>query len=293
MSVSNGLKVMVVGLLLVAGPLAAQVVGDINDDGKADSKDLAVIEQYIDGSGILVEEQSRRADLNSDGVVDGRDANVLRSRLGLAVVSVPTLSGRASGEGTSKAGKSYRAGAKNNTFVLGVEEVVPEWVRGTWRFGSQVLEANGAFRNSDNGYQNEQISLPGDLSGMYVTIKVGTGERMQRLCWQVDNYSDERFRFTERFRDESGVVYASIADISNQGPGRADIRIRTEILDAGRYGGGGEGIGGLFGWLFGNQGGGGRVRVGDSYTRGGQMSRSSGTERTRLPDANLESLRCR
>lgn len=284
-------------LLLSVGPLAAQQAGDIDGNGKTEGADLTLLEQYLDGSGLLVEEQSRRADITGDGQVDGKDANALRQRLGIAAVEEPSLSGRASAEraGGEQRRAPYRASASGSAFSLGLEEVVPEWVRGSWRFVSQIYEARGGFSSGSGNAQSEQISLPGDLSNLYSTYKVATGERLDRLCWQVNDYSDVRFSFTEQLRDQQGAVFASTANITNRGPGRADINIRVEVLDAGNSPAGGGGmLGGIFGFLFG--GGrpiGGGVRTGDYYVRGGPMDRLGGSERARLPQVDLEALRCR
>ncbi|AGY58337.1 dockerin type I repeat-containing protein [Gloeobacter kilaueensis] len=279
-------------LLLAVGPLSAQTAGDLNGDGKVDRADLGLLEQYLDGSGLLDGDQSARADLNGDGVVNSKDANRLRQQLGIATVDEPTLNGRASSDRANSRRGGYRASASSSAFQLGVADVVPEWVRGSWRFQSQIYDARGGFGGGNN-YQSEQLSLPGDLSKLYSTYKVQTGERLDRLCWQVNDYSDARFSFTEQLRDQGGAVYASTADILNRGPGQAEIRIRVEVLDAGSGQGGGGLLGGLFGFLFNGGRPMGSLSAGDYYVRGGPMERVAGSERTRLPDVDLASLRCR
>ncbi|MBC8120791.1 MAG: hypothetical protein H7Y22_03010 [Gemmatimonadaceae bacterium] len=268
-----------------AQPAGVPGLGDINDDGRVDQADLVVLDAYLDGSGLLTDDQTRRADFNADSRVDSKDGNALRQRLGVASVPERPLDARAS---TDSGSKPLRASAEGATFQLGLESVVPEWVRGTWRFNSTVVEDRGF--NSPGGNQREEISLPGDLSGLYNSYKVSTGERLERLCWQVNSYNEERFSFTERLRDGNATVFASTADITNEGPNQAQIRIRTEILDPGRAGGGSL-LGSIFGAIFG--GGGGGIRTGDYNIRTGAMQRSLGSEKVRLQDVNLDALRCR
>lgn len=275
-----------VPLAVWAQPAGLTGPGDINDDGRVDQADLVVLDAYLDGSSLLTDEQTRRADFNADSRVDSKDGNALRQRLGIASVPERPLDARASTESSSS--KPLRASTQGATFQLGLESVVPEWVRGTWRFNSTVVEDRGF--NSQGGSQREEISLPGDLSGLYNSYKVGTGERLERLCWQVNSYDEERFSFTEHLRDGNATVFASTADITNEGPNQAQIRIRTEILNPGRAGGGSL-LGSIFGAIFG--GGGGGIQTGDYNIRTGAMQRSLGSEKVRLQDVNLDALRCR
>ncbi|MBC7882395.1 MAG: hypothetical protein H7Y37_13820 [Anaerolineae bacterium] len=287
-------------LIFLAAPAFGQTkgAGDLNNDGRVDQADLTLLEQYLDGTGLLQEEQTQHADLNGDSRIDVRDANVLRKRFGLTKLPEPF---------------NVQVGQKNSrkasAFQLGLEEVVPEWVRGNWEFSSSVYSVEGSsFGQAGGSNGDEAISLPGDLSKLYYAVKVQTGERLERLCWQVNNYSERRFNFTEQNRDSAGAVFASTFEITNRGPGVADIQIRTEIINTGngyypttpRSSGGGGLLGGLLG-LFGIRGGYGsslstsepRLIQGDAYMRGGRMFRSPGSEKNRLTDVDLAALRCR
>jgi hypothetical protein len=276
--------------LLIPVAALAQEAGDLTGDGRVDAQDLTVLEQYLSGDGLLAEEQTRLADLTGDGRIDRRDVEVLRRRLGLAAApDAPALSG---GVRDERRRQPLRATTDRSTFQLGLEEVIPEWVRGNWNFRSTILDVRGASFGASGPPLDESITLPGDLSRLYATYKVSTGERLERVCWQVESHSEERFQFQERLRDSHGAIFASTYDILNRGLGIAEIRIRTDVLDPGAAGGGGGFIGGLLGGLFGLRPGSG-LQAGDSYTRGGTMVRLPGSERQRLPQVDLESLRCR
>ena len=125
---------------------------------------------------------------------------------------------------------------------------------------------------------------------------LGTGERLQRLCWQVDNYSDQQFSFTERNQDRRGNIFNSSVEVYSQGFGRAEVRIRTTILAVGSIqGGGGSGglLNNILGVMFGGGGGSSSPQRGAYYVRGGRMNRDPGSERVRLPEVDLARLRCR
>ncbi|WP_218080273.1 dockerin type I repeat-containing protein [Anthocerotibacter panamensis] len=288
-------------LLLYSLPLAAKAAGDINGDSRVDQTDLTVLENYLKGAELFSDSQTAQADLNGDGQVDVRDINVLRQRLGLALVPEPAPPSRTfDAKADQKLASQSQRGRGKPSFDLNVADVVPEWVRGAWSFRSRVVDDFGF--DSLNRVQPEQITLPGDLSGLYVTVKTSTGERLDRVCWQVNQYSDDRFSFTEQVRDRQGAIYSSTSVIENRGAGQAQITIRTEILDAGRpfTSFGNErrgGLGGLFGLLFGSPA---RsfpsedsLRVGYYNVRTGLMLRQPGSEQKRLQDIDLNKLRCR
>jgi hypothetical protein len=289
---------LVSALILLTAPAFAQTkgAGDLNEDGRVDQSDLTLLEQYLDGTGLLQEEQTQRADLNGDSQIDVRDVNVLRKRLGLATVPEPF-----------NAQVGQKNSRKSTSFQLGLEQVVPEWVRGNWQFSSTIYSVEGSSFGG-GGTTDEAVTLPGDLSKLYSVFIVSTGEKLDRVCWQVNNYSEKRFSVTEQSRDRSGAIYASTYEVINRSSGVADIRIRTEILNAGsgyypiepRNAGGGGLLGGLLG-LFGIRGSfntspsmrGPRLIQGDAYVRGGQMFREPGTEQKRLGEVDLAALRCR
>ena len=53
------------------------VIGDLNGDGVIDSNDYNLLNNYLNGSQDLVDEQLRLADTNSDGIIDEKDTELL------------------------------------------------------------------------------------------------------------------------------------------------------------------------------------------------------------------------
>lgn len=288
-------------ILLSPGIALAQAAGDLNGDGKIDTADVTALEEYLKGSRLLVDQELTQADVNQDRKVDNQDLEALQKRLGLiASKSSPPVQTK-QGENRDKSRKGVTNGAKEattNTFQLGIAESVPEWVRGEWRFLSTVVEDRGF---NDVGLKHsEQITLPGDLSGQYQAYSDDTGERLERVCWQVNESDDRHFIFTEQSRFPStGALIRSTANVTRQAPNQAQISVRVDVLDPGRVGRAGADesqglLGGLFGAIFGqpragNQGG---SKPGDYYVREGSMTRTLGTEQRRLPDVDLSRLRC-
>lgn len=163
---------------------------------------------------------------------------------------------------------------------LEVLQVVPEWVRGTWRYTSIVVKEQG-FANLGR-YRQEELTLPGDLSAFYYT-HYDSGERLQRLCWQVNRHTDRFFSFTERLRDQRGAILESTAEITRVAPGRSAIRQRTLVLKAGGWTGT-RARGGLFEFADG--------KSGASHLRTGLMIRDPGTENQPGAGVDLQKLRC-
>jgi len=300
-------KQLLIGLVLLLTPAAlAQDAGDINGDGQVDPSDVSVLQDYLQGKGLFSDVQTVAADLNSDGRVDKRDLKALQVRLGLIAPPVDS---------------SFDANARDQTqkvpsFELGIAGVVPEWVRGNWRFRSRILDSQGYGSVGIGATQDEAITLPGDLSGNYAVYKVVNGvpvEKYDRVCWQVLESNANYFKFIEQSRDRNATVIATTSEITNLGPGRARISLRSEVINPGfppsssfpsRNPGYGrnQGLGGgdLFSFLFGGGGnrsnfGGNeeRPRIGDFSVRGGTMNREPGSERQRFSNVNLERLRCR
>jgi Dockerin type I domain len=268
----------------------AQDAGDLNGDRKVDAQDVTILEQYLKGSRLLVDQELSQADINQDRTVDSQDLEALQKRLGIATsnTSAPIRTNQRRNRDESSTGAKE---GKANTFQLGIAESVPEWVRGEWRFLSTVVEERGF--SDGNREHNEQITLPGDLSGQYQAYSDETGERLERLCWQVVESDDKHFIFTEQSRFPSNrAVIRSTASVTRLEPDQAQIRVRVDVLDPGQAGRSQDLLGGLFGAIFGQPSNGNRNQSGDYYVREGSMNRSPGTEQRRLPDVDLSRLRC-
>jgi hypothetical protein len=280
------------GFLLLSPEIAlAQATGDINGDGKVDTQDVTILEQYLKGSRILEDQELQQADVNQDAKVDSKDLDALQRRLGILS---PNPSGPIQTNQRVNRDESSRVSREGNanTLQVGISEVVPEWVRGEWSFSSTVLEDRGF--NDVGRRHNEQITLPGDLSGQYQSYSDTTGERLERQCWQVMEFDDRHFVFVEQSRfPSSGAFVRSTSTVTRLQPNQAQIRVRVDVLDPGRggQGAGSQGLlGALFGAIFGQQSS--RNQVGDYYVREGNMIRTPGTEQKRLPDVDLSRLRC-
>lgn len=68
------------GLLLWAVPAAAGS-GDLNGDGRIDTADIRLVEQYLDGSLLLQDKQIVAADADGDGKVTRLDRDLLQRRV--------------------------------------------------------------------------------------------------------------------------------------------------------------------------------------------------------------------
>ncbi|UFP95761.1 hypothetical protein [Gloeobacter morelensis] len=164
---------------------------------------------------------------------------------------------------------------------LGIEKVIPEWVRGTWRYTSIIVEEKG-FRNLGR-YRKEELALPGDLSPRYYT-HYDDGEKLERVCWQVTRHTSDRFAFTERLKDSRGALLEDVVEITSVKPGQAAIRQRTVVLKAAGWTGK-KRTGGLFEHAPGTSGA--------YHVRTGVMQRDPGSQGERLQEVDLDRLRCR
>jgi Dockerin type I domain len=278
------------GFFLSPGIAWAQAAGDLDGNGKVDAQDVAVLEQYLKGSRLLVDQELSQADINQDRKVDSQDLQALQKRLGIATADTSAPIQTNQRRNRDESATVPREG-KRNTFQLGIAESVPEWVRGEWRFLSTVVEERGF--NGTGLKHNEQITLPGDLSGQYQAYSDETGERLERLCWQVVESDDKHFVFTEQSRFPSNrAVVRSTSNVTRLEPDQAQIRVRVEVLDSGQAGRSQDLLGGLFGAIFGQPSNSNRNQAGDYYVREGSMNRAPGTEQRRLPDVDLSRLRC-
>lgn len=73
-------EALMIGALLELTPRDF-LVGDVNNDGKIDFKDYAMVKRYLLGTYELTEEQLKRADVNGDGVVSSTDYALLKRKV--------------------------------------------------------------------------------------------------------------------------------------------------------------------------------------------------------------------
>ncbi len=79
------LKPYMILAALVLAPSVAATPGDLTGDGHTDQQDLQVLEQYLQGDGLLSDEQIQAADIDGDGQITPADATTLKRRLGLSI----------------------------------------------------------------------------------------------------------------------------------------------------------------------------------------------------------------
>ncbi|WP_218082171.1 ankyrin repeat domain-containing protein [Anthocerotibacter panamensis] len=97
-------------VLSVPLPALAQVRGDLSGDTQVDQADLKLLEQYLDGSGLLSEQQVWQADLNGDNRVDQRDRALLQEQLrATQPAAVPAASPTQTGQVTKTSKKSKKS----------------------------------------------------------------------------------------------------------------------------------------------------------------------------------------
>jgi hypothetical protein len=67
-------------LLVTAAPVLA-ASGDVNNDGRVDSQDVQMIDDYLNGDATLQDDQIRAADADNDGRITANDKDLLQRRL--------------------------------------------------------------------------------------------------------------------------------------------------------------------------------------------------------------------
>lgn len=71
------LTTAVMGVLTVSA--GSVVYGDVNGDGNINNRDLGLLQKYLNGSDVTVDELA--ADLNADGKLNNRDLGLLQKLL--------------------------------------------------------------------------------------------------------------------------------------------------------------------------------------------------------------------
>ncbi len=77
-------------LILLAAAASAQMLGDVNNDGVIDIRDVVLVQRYILGYQTLTAAQLTAADVNGDGVVNVIDANLIMQFVQGHIHSFPT-----------------------------------------------------------------------------------------------------------------------------------------------------------------------------------------------------------
>jgi hypothetical protein len=82
----NWVLLVGVGVLIgIASPVLA-ASGDVNNDGRVDTQDVQLIDDYLNGDTTLQDDQIRAADADNDGRITARDKDLLKRRLGNVAV---------------------------------------------------------------------------------------------------------------------------------------------------------------------------------------------------------------
>ena len=107
-------------------------LGDVNDDGKIDDKDVDMIKQYTSKSIELTEDQKVRADVNKDGTVDEVDEEELTKYIQLQKPEDDNTTGKddnttgkddnTTGKDDNTTGKDYNTTGKDDNTTGGTED---------------------------------------------------------------------------------------------------------------------------------------------------------------------------
>jgi Dockerin type I domain/CarboxypepD_reg-like domain len=113
-------------LLVTAAPVLA-ASGDVNNDGRIDSQDVQMIDDYLNGDTTLQDDQIRAADADNDGRITARDKDLLQRRLGnLAVKSSPRSNARNSQVDLNSASSGVVVDKATGKPLSGVEVSLPD-----------------------------------------------------------------------------------------------------------------------------------------------------------------------
>ncbi len=77
-------------LILLSSAVSAQILGDVNNDGYVDIRDVVLVQRYILGQQMLTPAQMAAADVNGDGYVNVVDANLIMQFVQGYITSFPT-----------------------------------------------------------------------------------------------------------------------------------------------------------------------------------------------------------
>lgn len=116
-----------VSFFLVTAAPALAASGDVNNDGRVDSQDVQIIEDYLNGDTALEDNQIRAADADNDGRITARDKDLLQRRLGnLAVKSSPRSNARDSQVDLNSANSGVVVDKETGKPLAGVEVSLPD-----------------------------------------------------------------------------------------------------------------------------------------------------------------------
>ncbi len=113
-------------LLATAAPVLA-ASGDVNNDGRVDSQDVQMIDDYLNGDATLQDDQIRAADADGDGRITARDKDLLQRRLGnVAVKSAPRSNASNSQIDLNSANSGVVVDKATGKPLAGVEVSIPD-----------------------------------------------------------------------------------------------------------------------------------------------------------------------
>jgi len=113
-------------LLATAAPVLA-ASGDVNNDGRVDSQDVQMIDDYLNGDATLQDDQIRAADADSDGRITARDKDLLQRRLGnVAVKPAPRSNASNSQIDLNSANSGVVVDKATGKPLAGVEVSIPD-----------------------------------------------------------------------------------------------------------------------------------------------------------------------
>jgi hypothetical protein len=113
-------------LFAIASPVLA-ASGDVNNDGRVDSQDVQMIDDYLNGDLTLQDDQIRAADADNDSRITAHDKDLLQRRLGnLAVKASPRSNARNSQVDLNSANSGVVVDKATGKPLAGVEVSLPD-----------------------------------------------------------------------------------------------------------------------------------------------------------------------
>jgi hypothetical protein len=201
-----------VGVLFVVVSPVLAASGDVNNDGRVDSQDVQIIDDYLNGNATLQDDQIRAADADNDGRITARDKDLLQLRLGnLAVRSSPRSNARDSQVDLNSANSGVVVDKATGKPLAGVEVSIPDE-------GITVrTDAQGRFQ------------LPRSSSGKILTAKASQYAPAAVTNQQGKNYELQLEKLSPRLQViDDELHHLGDGNYSPSSANASDFRLRNQ-----------------------------------------------------------------